>query len=412
MKSRMPISKIWKQMISLCIFVVSFLMFLILPINQVFAWGPERETFYWDTAAPYRTINSIIDNPSLGDERNFVRVREVGDAKFGNEVVAEIGKEYEVQIYFHNNASSSLNASGEGIADGVRVNTILPSFIAAGEKGEISGAIMAANTIPESVWDEAHIKTDKDVYIKFVDRSTMLHSNGTIDGMEVGQKQLFSYEGTNIGFWDDAWGILPGCNEYAGYVSYKFIVVEPAFEISSFVKKVAFEDWKDSSLHVSSGERVWVALMCQNIELPRFQVSSILPIGLTYVHNTTCIVNDKYPNGLRLDEGITTDKGISIPSELLSLSENRIIFEVEVGDSPFSEYNIQSFISSDGSTIQEVKTTMILEEVSPKRMAGIFSFFKMDNPIIYVPIFCVTIFLEEVIRRELKKRTKEKAKKK
>ena len=41
-------------------------------------WGPERETYTWEHPADKVTINSITDNPTLGDERNFVRVREYG----------------------------------------------------------------------------------------------------------------------------------------------------------------------------------------------------------------------------------------------------------------------------------------------------------------------------------------------
>ena len=40
------------------------------------AWGPQdRETFTWARRAKFITLNSITDNPRIGDERNFVRVR-------------------------------------------------------------------------------------------------------------------------------------------------------------------------------------------------------------------------------------------------------------------------------------------------------------------------------------------------
>ena len=65
-------------------------------------WGPDRTTFTWEDPAPYATFNSITNNPQLGDERNFVRIREVKDGeKFGDEITVEPGKTYEVYIYYH-----------------------------------------------------------------------------------------------------------------------------------------------------------------------------------------------------------------------------------------------------------------------------------------------------------------------
>ena len=50
-----------------------------------FGWGPERETFTSKEPADYVTFNSITDNAGVGDERNFVRVREAGTQdKFGD----------------------------------------------------------------------------------------------------------------------------------------------------------------------------------------------------------------------------------------------------------------------------------------------------------------------------------------
>ena len=61
------------------------------------AWGPkDRETFTWDKPATYTTFNSMTDNPSLGHESNFVRIREA-DTKdiFTDDVEIEAGKEYD-----------------------------------------------------------------------------------------------------------------------------------------------------------------------------------------------------------------------------------------------------------------------------------------------------------------------------
>jgi len=48
---------------------------LIIPAT-LFAWGPSRQYFTTAQPADYVTFNSIIDNPSHGDERNFSQVRD------------------------------------------------------------------------------------------------------------------------------------------------------------------------------------------------------------------------------------------------------------------------------------------------------------------------------------------------
>lgn len=46
--------------------------------TQALAWGPERPTTSGETGADFITFNSITDNKKVGDERNFVRIREAG----------------------------------------------------------------------------------------------------------------------------------------------------------------------------------------------------------------------------------------------------------------------------------------------------------------------------------------------
>ena len=76
-------------------------------------WGPERDMYTWESPADHVTFNSISDNPFIGNETNFVRVKEyvegsnVGDENWQSwtdNVTVEPGKEYEVFIYYHNDA--------------------------------------------------------------------------------------------------------------------------------------------------------------------------------------------------------------------------------------------------------------------------------------------------------------------
>ena len=54
--------------------------------GSAFAHGPERKTFSAENPADYVTFNSITNNPTVGDERNFVRIRQAGTGNFVDEI--------------------------------------------------------------------------------------------------------------------------------------------------------------------------------------------------------------------------------------------------------------------------------------------------------------------------------------
>ena len=81
------------------IYVSAFIAVILGGMNaaQASAWGPERETWTMDNPADYATINSITDNTSVGDERDFVRVAEAvteGTSKAVDELHIKGGKDY------------------------------------------------------------------------------------------------------------------------------------------------------------------------------------------------------------------------------------------------------------------------------------------------------------------------------
>ena len=182
-------------------------------------WGPERATFTWENPAPYATFNSITNNPQIGDERDFVRVREINDHDtYGDQVTLEAGKTYEVYIYYHNNADAHEVGKTEiGIADGVAMKSSFPATVMKGETGVVTGTIIAADTDPLSVWDGAYVIGGEDVYLRYVPGSAIIHNGGALNGQNIGPDYLFG-DGALLGY-NQFSGILPGCNEYAGYVT-------------------------------------------------------------------------------------------------------------------------------------------------------------------------------------------------
>ena len=189
-------------------------------------WGPQdRQTFTWSNPADHVCFNSMTDNPEIGNEANFVRVRKVGGKdKYDDNVIVEPGEEYEVFIYYHNNASAELNdGDHRGVAQNVRLKMdYISPIITAGAAAIIRGTISASNAMPKAVWDTAYLHANEDVGLHFISNSTVLHNTGSLNGSILNDDALFGKDGgTFIGYTKNYWGVIPGCNEYAGYVTFR-----------------------------------------------------------------------------------------------------------------------------------------------------------------------------------------------
>ena len=303
------------------------------------SWGPQdRATFTWESPAPYRTFNSITDNPTIGDERNFVRVKEVGvEGPHYDDVDVVPGKEYEVYVYFHNNASASLNESGKGIADNVRLSTKLPEKLEKGQTGTIYGTITSTNTNPESVWDTAFLKATETVYMRYVSDSAVIHNAGTANGAILDANALFSEEGAKLAYnlannsGVSMWGMIPGCNEYAGYVTYRLKADKPEF--GSF-KEVSAEGANQFADNINT--------------LP----GSILDFKITYINSGTTeqksvTVYDTMPDGMEFIPGsiqLTTKDGTSALDDKL-FSDGVVIGDFQSGEQATITYKAK--VSAD-----------------------------------------------------------------
>lgn len=194
--------------------------------EDIETWGPkDRQTFTWSNPADHVCFNSMTDNPEIGDEANFVRVRKAGGHdKFVDNVIVEPGEEYEVNIYYHNNASASLNEGDRrGIAENVRLRmNYIASTLNAGEAAVIRGTISSSNAIPKEVWDTAYLNAKEAVGLRYVPNSAVLHNTGSLGGTVLNDDAVFGKDGgTYLGYSKGYWGMIPGCNEYAGYVTFR-----------------------------------------------------------------------------------------------------------------------------------------------------------------------------------------------
>jgi uncharacterized repeat protein (TIGR01451 family)/LPXTG-motif cell wall-anchored protein len=272
------------------------------------AWGPDRQTYTYEQPAGKVTFNSITNNPQIGDERNFVRIREEGTTQnYGDNVNLVPGKVYEMMVYYHNNAASNLNASGKGIAKDVMLRMELPGIVKPGVNAVLAGNISASNADPGTVWDEAYGKntTNADIALRYLSGSAKVSSNGAVDGMTL-PDSLFT-TGTKLGY-DALDGILKGCNEYAGYVTFKFRVDQPNFTVKKEVSTDG-KTWK-KSVSTTPGSTVQYRLTYQNTgttQQDNVSVRDMLPNGVSYVAGSTVIANQTTGGSYKSTiDGITT----------------------------------------------------------------------------------------------------------
>ena len=331
------------------------------------AWGPtDRDTFTWDEPADYVTFNSITDNPKIGDERNFVRIRKAGTSdKYTDKVTLEVGQEYEVGIWFHNNAKSKLNKKengGVGIAENVRLRVEQPEKVTAGHSAVIKGIISSTNSKPAEVFDTAYAYSDSTVLLRYVANSAKITSLGTINGEVLSSEAMFGEQGAKLGYWNDLWGTVPGCNEYSGYVTYRFVVDQAGFQISKTVSKEKENNYVEE-ITVKPGDVLDFKINYKNtgtINQKSIIAYDHMPEGLSYVSGTSFFTANFNTEGNFVSDKLF-DGGINLgdfkPGDYMNLT-----YKVEVADDekifPCGDtkvYNNASIATANGTGYDKVE---------------------------------------------------------
>ena len=284
----------------------------------MFAWGPaSRPTYTIDKPAPHVTFNSMTNNPKHGNELNFVQIREAGASGYVEEVNLKPGKEYEVRVYYHNNAASNLNGAdmnGKGVALDTNMRVQMPASVKAGEKARFTGIVSASNAQPKEVWDEAYGKSDSAVALRYVQGSAKIGNFGKTNGATLPDSLVST--GVKLGF-DQLDGKVPGCNEYAGYVTYRFKVDQPNFSVDKQVSQHGKTNFGES-VNAKADDKVDFRIVYKNtgtVQQDNVVIKDTLPKGLSYVAGTTSLANSK-TNGAyeKVSDNLTTASGINIGS--------------------------------------------------------------------------------------------------
>lgn len=281
----------------------------------VLAWGPSRPTFTQENAAPYVTFNSITNNPTYGDERNFFRVRDVAaNNTFNDDANLVPGKEYEALIFYHNNAKTQLNASGTGVAQGAFARAEMPAIVRAGsERAAANAYVGATNANPTTVFDYIDLKnaTAGDIALRYVPGTAKIYSNGAVNGQSLSDS-LFATTGVKLGY-DSLNGTLPGCDEYSGIIKWRFVASQANFDFIKDVRLSGTKEWQDK-VTVNPGAEVEYRLQYKNsgnTTQNNVVIKDKLPEGVSYLPGKTKLYNASNPNGKAIGDGINAD-GVNI----------------------------------------------------------------------------------------------------
>lgn len=283
------------------------------------AWGPsDRATFTQANPATYVTFNSITDNPAYGDERNFFRVKEAsaGNETYTDEIKLTPGKTYRGYVFVHNNASRTLNTAEnnyKGIATNTKLRINMPNAVTPGSKARVNAYVSADNANPQQIWDEAYMTADQPLAIRYVSGSAKLTNEGGANGAKI--PDSFLTTGALLGY-DSLNGRLPGCNEFAGYVTFDFVADQPNFTFKKEVSKDGENKWGDS-ITAKPGEKVNFMLSYRNTGTTQQNnviLKDSLPKGMKYVARSTEVANSSNPKGAKAEDGVTEPTGVNYGS--------------------------------------------------------------------------------------------------
>jgi uncharacterized repeat protein (TIGR01451 family) len=275
---------------------------VVIPV-AVNAWGPNRDTFTIEKPATRVVFNSITNNPDIGDERNFVRIRNLNDktAKWSDDIKITESGEYVVRMYVHNNAADNLNLVAENTA--ARFN--VPTYSA--KQIQIDGFLSSSNAQPGTVYDQAIFTSDKNFKLNYVAGSAKYTNNVFTGGVKLNDS-IVNGNGTLLGY-DKLDGKIPGCFKYSGWVTFTVKAeVEKTgdFTVEKTVRKNGDKTWT-KSVNAKTGDKVDYQIEFKNTgetQLNNVVIADQLPAGVEIVPGSVYLKNASNPNVLNITDSL------------------------------------------------------------------------------------------------------------
>ncbi|GFG66973.1 hypothetical protein MKUB_44630 [Mycobacterium kubicae] len=244
------------------------------------------------TPSEYVTLNSITDNPDMGDERNFFRFKAADDpnAYFSNRIRIAPDHRYTAEVFFENSASPGLASAID-----TRVQVLLPSTV----KGSAAGSafVRASNASPPAVWQSSILTLpgpDDAVAIRFVPGTAILHSQGKSNGRQIDIGELVSDSGALVGC-DELDGVVPSESRCEGWLTVDFVTDQPRFTVGAWLAAAGSSEY-GGNRDIKPGETVTVKMTYENtgtVEQDNVLMTLLsLPRCATVVPGTTWFAAD------------------------------------------------------------------------------------------------------------------------
>lgn len=267
-------------------------------------------------------VFNSISNSTIGNEKNFVGAREyqcpntegVENIWQANEIEVTDGQEYIIRAYIHNN-----NPYAENVAENVMVAFSIPTDSATSIP--VHGFISADNAEPSEYWDGVLFTSNSSFHLEYIYGSALLENNGIgTGGLQLSDEIVTkaSSGGVLIGY-DDLDGQIPGCYQYASYVTIRVrAVFDTDFRISQHIRLKGDTEWHNY-VDAEVGDEIEIQFQYQNTDRrenthENVSVRDVLPSNLEYVAGSTILYNAKSPDGVSIDQDDITANGIYIGS--------------------------------------------------------------------------------------------------
>ncbi|WP_251390938.1 DUF11 domain-containing protein [Mediterraneibacter agrestimuris] len=331
------------------LFFVGFMTILVIQLNPIaaFAWGdnyvdPETgekgrpsytieeinngaigatprsdgENYKNSSNYPGQIIFNTISDSTIGNEKNFVGARECvqredgsweGGTKEtvwkGNDITVEDGKYYIIRLYVHNN-----NPNGEdAVAENTHVSFSIPDeYDKENRRIQVNGFIDSLNAAPSEYWDYVNFNSEVPFHLDYIYGSALLENNSIgLGGLALSDDVVKTKSGGVLIGYDALDGRIPGCYQYANYVTIKVkAVFDYEYTVGQKVRLADSEDrtWKES-VDAKVGDKVEFRIGYENTSdksQTGVAIKDILPANLKYVDDTVVLKNGNHESGLTI----------------------------------------------------------------------------------------------------------------
>ena len=316
------------------------------------------------------------DLPSgiITEEANFVGARMVEENQGaqnvwnGNEIKAVDGGFYYIRLYAHNNSLGGYDA----VAEDTKVSFHIPQESASSIR--VNGYITSSNAYPSEYVDYVDFVAEQPFHLEYVYGSALLENNGigADGGIQLSDDIAASESGGVLIGYDELDGRVPGCYQYANYITIMVkVVYDYSFALDTQVRLVGSvdESWqKEGAAEI--GDTVEFQLTYENTDgftQEDVVIRSVLPDNLEYVAGSTVLYNVNYPNGLVSDTDAVVDNGINIGAYTAG-SNAYIRFTAKVVDVDLawgSNTLVNWGRASVGETLQQDAASVIVQNNTP-----------------------------------------------